>query len=172
MGQTGTITDGPQNNDGYTWWKIDWDLENKEGWSVEVFQGSQLLFPHPPDLEVRSFNVSDDEVEPGETFTIETTVRNNGPGESAATEIYFYYQKSDEDTPRVAGRGKFDVPALQEDKNHEVPSISVEAPMIPGDYEYGAILLPDIPDGLRQGSRGSHERRYVLTTPTHEDVRG
>ena len=150
-GATGKITDGPvprdgtKDKDGYIWWKIDWDRENIEGWSVEAVGGSQLLFPRPPDLEIRSFNVSDDEVEPGERFTIEATVRNNGPGESAATEVFFYYQKSDESTPRVAGSGKRNVPSLRERRSHEV-SLRVEAPMIPGDYEYGAILPPDIPN--------------------------
>ena len=143
-GATGTITDGPQRNGGFIWWKIDWDRENKQGWSVEAFEGSQLLFSIPPDLEVQ-FNVSDDEVKPGEAFTLEATVRNNGPGESAATEIFFYYQKSGENTPRVAGSGKFNVPSLQERGRHE-ESLRVEAPMAPGDYEYGAILPPDIPD--------------------------
>ena len=144
-GAKGTIEGRSERNGDFTWWYIDWDGESIEGWCVEAFGGSQLLFPHPPDLEVRGFNVSDDEVEPGETFTIEATVRNNGPGESAATEIFFYYRKSDENTPLVAGSGKRNVPSLRERRSHEV-SLSVEAPMIPGDYEYGAILPSDIPD--------------------------
>ena len=144
-GATGIITDGPQRNGGFTWWKIDWDRENTEGWSVEAFEGSQLLFPRPPDLEIRPFNVSDDEVEPGETFTLEATVRNNGPSASAATEIFFYYKNIDENTPRVAGNGKLNVPSLREGRSREV-TLRVEAPMIPGDYEYGAVLPPDIPD--------------------------
>ena len=148
-GSKGTITDGPQRNGGWTWWKIDWDLENKEGWSVEAFGGSQLLFPRPPDLEVRDFDVSDDEVRPGESFRVEATVRNNGPGESADTEIFFYYQKSDENTPRVAGSGKHKVSSLREGRSRKV-WLRVEAPMAPGDYEYGAILPPDIPDTYDQ----------------------
>ena len=87
-GATGTITDGPQINGDFTWWKIDWDRA-REGWSVAVIGGSQLLFPNPPDLEIQNVDVSDDEVEPGDRFTIEATVRNNGPGVSAATEIFF-----------------------------------------------------------------------------------
>ena len=141
-GATGTITDGPQRNGGFTWWKIDWARAN-EGWSVAAFGGSQLLFPNPPDLEIRDVDVSDDEVEPGERFTIEATIRNNGPGASAATEIFFYYRKSDEDTPRVAGSGKRNVPSLRQRRSHTV-SLSVEAPMTPGDYEYGAILPNDV----------------------------
>ena len=159
-GATGTIEGRSERDDGFTWWYIDWDGENIEGWCVEAFGGSQLLFPHPPDLEVRGFNVSDDEVEPGETFTIEATVRNNGPGESAATEIFFYYQKSDEDTPRVAGSGKRNVPSLRERRSHTV-SLSVEAPMTPGDYEYGAILPNDV--DISNNTR--HEDVEVTSSP-------
>ena len=152
-GATGTITDGPERNGGFTWWKIEWEGAG-EGWSVEAFGGSQLLFPIPPDLEIRSFNVSDDAVEPGDRFTIEATIRNNGPGESAATEIFFYYQKSDENTQRVAGSGKLNVPSLRERRSHTV-SLSMEAPMIPGDYEYGAVLPNDAD---------------ILNNTRHEDV--
>ena len=145
-GATGTITDGPESNGGFTWWKIDWDLENKEGWSAEVVQGSQLLFPRPPDLEIRNFDVSDDDVKPGEEFRLEAEIRNNGPGKSEPTEIYFYYQASDEEDVRVAGKGKVEVPSLRKDERREV-FLTVTAPMTPHtDYDYGAILPPDIPE--------------------------
>ena len=145
-GATGTITDGPESNGGFTWWKIDWDLENKVGWSAEVVQGSQLLFPRPPDLEIRDFDVSDDDVKPGEEFRLEAEILNNGPGKSEPTEIYFYYQASDEEDVRVAGKGKVEVPSLRKDERREV-FLTVTAPMTPHtDYDYGAILPPDIPE--------------------------
>ena len=147
-GATGTITDGPESNGNgsFTWWKIDWDLENKEGWSVEAVQGSQLLFPRPPDLEILNFDVSDDDVKPGEEFRLEAEILNNGPGKSEPTEIYFYYQVSDEEDVRVAGKGKVEVPSLPKDEPREV-FLTVTAPMTPHtDYDYGAILPPDIPE--------------------------
>lgn len=50
-GATGTITDGPEYEDNYTWWKVRWDSSDSvvcdknpcEGWSVEFFRGSRLL---------------------------------------------------------------------------------------------------------------------------------
>ena len=147
-GATGTITDGPaESNGGFTWWKIDWDTVNAEGWSVDVFQGSQLLFPRPPDLEIRDFDVSNDDVKPGEEFRLEAKIRNNGPGKSEPTEIYFYYQTLDkEEDIRVAGKGKVEVPSLRKDERREV-FLTVTAPMTPHtDYDYGAILPPDIPE--------------------------
>ena len=167
-GVTGTITDGPEEEDGFRWWKIEWDASGLEGWSVEADRG-QILFRRPPDLEIRDVNVTDDEVKPGERFTIEATIRNNGPGESAATEIFFYYQKSDENTPRVAGSGKGGVPALREGKSHPA-SLSVEAPMIPGNYEYGAILPPDIPDGYDKDLVDPTQEMRRNSTD-HEDVK-
>ena len=167
-GATGTITDGPERNGGFKWWKIDWDDRHPEGWSVEADGGSQLLFPRPADLEIRRFRVSEDEVEPGETFTVYATVQNNGPGESPATDIFFYYQKSDEDTPRVAGSGELRVRSLRERRSDTV-SLRVEAPMIPGDYEYGAILPPDIPDDYDE-ELVDPTRRIRLNNIAHEDV--
>ena len=144
-GATGTVTAGPETRKPHTWWKIEWDQIDAEAWSVEADIKDQRLFLRPPDLEIRDFAVSADAVRPGETFTVEATVQNNGPGESTDTDIYFYYQKSDEDTPRVAGSGKRRVSSLREGRSKKV-WLRVEAPMTPGDYEYGVILPPDIPD--------------------------
>ena len=171
-GATGRITDGPERNGGFTWWKIDWDhRESDSDWSAEADRG-QILFRRPPDLEIRSFNVSDDEVEPGETFTIEATVQNNGPGESAPTEIFFYYQKSDEDTSRVAGRGKLNVPSLRARRSSPKRTLTVEAPMIPGDYKYSAILPPDIPDTYNKDLVKLLDpmEKIDLNNTDHEDV--
>ena len=48
---TGTITDGPETANGYTWWKVRWNRSNKvacdvnpcEGWSVEIFNGTRVI---------------------------------------------------------------------------------------------------------------------------------
>ena len=50
-GATGTITDGPTQNNGYTWWKVDWDRSNQVfcdvnpcvGWVFEFFQGTRVI---------------------------------------------------------------------------------------------------------------------------------
>ena len=144
-GATGTVTAGPVRTEPHTWWKIEWDQIDAEAWSVEADIKDQRLFLRPPDLEIGDFDVSDDEVRPGEELTLEATVQNNGPGASAPTEIFFYYQKSGEDIPRVAGSGKRTVSSLREGRSRKL-SLRVEVPETPGDYEYGVILPPDIPD--------------------------
>ncbi len=50
-GATGTITDGPENANGYKWWKVRWDRSNQVfcdvnpcvGWVIEFFQGTRVL---------------------------------------------------------------------------------------------------------------------------------
>ena len=77
---------------------------------------------------------------------MEAEILNNGPGKSEPTEIYFYYQVSDEEDVRVAGKGKVEVPSLPKGEPREV-FLTVTAPMTPHtDYDYGAILPPDIPE--------------------------
>ena len=115
--------------------------------------GGQILFRRPPDLEIRDFDVSDSTVKPGEEFELEARVRNNGPGESAATEIYFYYspnrhsnleELNEENDLREAGKGKLKVPSLREGRSTEL-SLRVGAPMTPNTrYYYGALLPSNI----------------------------
>ena len=148
---TGTIIDGSRKNGGFTWWKIRWDASRLEGWSVEADRG-QILFRRPPDLKILSLKARDDEVKLGESFTLEAEVRNDGPGESAATEIYFYSSLNRHSSLealnrdgnlRVAGRGTVEVPALGEDRSRKV-SLTVEAPADPDTYYYGALLRSNI----------------------------
>ena len=50
-GATGTITDGPEDNNGYTWWKVRWDRSDQVfcdvnpcvGWAIEFFRGTRVL---------------------------------------------------------------------------------------------------------------------------------
>ena len=158
-GATGKIIEGePRGNpdDDYTWWRIEWDDSNKvvwkhrpadrQGWSVDIFEGNQLLFRRPPDLKIEDFRVSKDEVAPGKRFKLIAKVHNNGPGNSKQTEIYFYYLQPNGQT-RVAGEGKKTVPFIREGRSKNI-SIEVQAPMTPyRTYGYGAILPSDIPAG-------------------------
>lgn len=50
-GATGTITDGPEDNNGYTWWKVRWDRSDQVfcdvnpcvGWVIEFFRGTRVI---------------------------------------------------------------------------------------------------------------------------------
>ena len=178
----GTIERGPRSNEGFTWWYIEWDIrgQNLEGWSVEADRG-QILFRRPPDLEIQDLDVSKDAVEPGETFKIEVRIHNKGPGESAPTAVYCYYSPNrhsdveeldaDSDNLRVAGKGTLKVPSLRAGSSSEV-SLSVEAPMTPDRYYYGAFLPSNIhetdykgdlnPDVLHNNL--ARERRVEVTS--------
>jgi N-acetyl-anhydromuramyl-L-alanine amidase AmpD/uncharacterized protein YraI len=37
-GNTGATIEGPVFNDGWTWWKVDWDDSTETGWSVDYYQ--------------------------------------------------------------------------------------------------------------------------------------
>ena len=152
---TGIITDGPREADGYTWWKIDWDPINLEGWSAEVIGGKQVLFRRPPDLEISRFDVSSSTVPTGENIELEVRIENNGPGESAETEVYFYYHSgsrnydlddlSQETDLRIPGTGKLTVPSLQENRRTTL-TLTVDAPETPDRYYYGAFLPSNVHD--------------------------
>ena len=160
-GATGIITDGPEENNGYTWWEIDWDqVDIKEVWSVDAFGGDQLLFRRPPDLEIINFDVSDSEVSIGEEFQLEVEIKNNGPGESAATDVYFYYHSgsrnddleelSEETDLRIPGTGELRVPSLEEGQRRTL-TLTVDAPNTPDRYYYGALLPDNVHDSDYKG---------------------
>ena len=90
-GATGTITDGPQRANGYTWWKVDWDRSNQVfcdvnpcvGWVFEFFQGTRVIAKNNtppvtppsgvgsrPDLVIQSVRVSEDTLTPNESFYV------------------------------------------------------------------------------------------------------
>ena len=104
-GATGTITDGPVTKNDLVWWKIRWDDSNRvvwtnrpvsnEAWCVEVIDGTEYLAPRPSDpvvqsfdLAIQSFTANKTNLTPDEYFILNITIHNNGPGRSAASEIY------------------------------------------------------------------------------------
>ena len=185
-GVKGIITDGPRYEDTYKWWKIEWDSINIEGWSAEAVNrvggGSrvQVILRRPPDMQIRDLDVSDDEVSPGQEFELEVKIRNNGPGESAATDVYFYYSEnrhsnieelSEEDDLR--GGWTLRVPSLQE-RGSKTLRLTVEAPMTPDRYYYGALLPSNIHDTdykgdlapeMRENNLAREERVEVTSSP-------
>ena len=68
----GTITGGPRTANGFTWWKVRWNVSNKvacdvnpcEGWSVEFFNGARMIAK--PGLAAPALNA----VIPQETFLL------------------------------------------------------------------------------------------------------
>ena len=183
-GVTGIIEDGPQSANGFTWWKIDWDSGNLEGWSAEVVGGVQLLFRRPPDLEIRDLDVSDSQVGIGEEIELEIEIRNNGPGESAATEVTFYYHSNKRhsnyqevrNAKYLRGGGTLRVPSIRE-RQTETLTYRVDAPTIPDTYYYGAILTPNVhntdyvldidTDNFLRNHYASEEQVQVTTSPDY-----
>ena len=182
-GDYGIITDGPRHANGFTWWEIDWDTERLDGWSAEVVGGIQLLFRRPPDLEIRDLEVDDSQVGIGEEIELEVEIHNNGPGESASTDVYFYYHSGsrNDDLEELVSEtdlrsaGKLSVPSLQERRGTTL-TLTVDAPPTPDRYYYGAFLPSNVhntdyqgdlePDMLRN-NLASEERVRVVGSPDY-----
>ena len=152
-GVTGTITDGPQQNDSFTWWKVKWDASGLEGWSVEA-DGGQVLFPWTQDpitqsydLAIRSFKVSKRTLNPGESFTLTVTIHNKGPAKAADFGLSYYHSS-------IQGRPSTDQPQLQgtvwldpiAPGKSKTKSIRLNAPSAPRIYYYGAWLTANTDD--------------------------
>ena len=175
---TGIITDGPRQAAGYTWWKIEWDPVNLEGWSVESDRG-QILYRRPPDLRIRDFNVSDDEVGPGQKLELEVKIRNNGPGKSAATDVSFYYHSGSrndnleelDEERNLRSAGTLSVPSLRE-RGSTTLTLSVDAPVTPDRYYYGAFLPNNIHDTDYKGDLTESMIRNNLAREERVEVTG
>ena len=175
-GVTGIIEDGPQSANGFTWWKIDWDSGNLEGWSAEVVGGVQLLFRRPPDLEIRDLDVSDSQVGIGEEIELEIEIRNNGPGESDATDVSLYYsdtRHSDfEDLAEdndLRGGWTLRVPSIREGLT-ETLTYRVDAPTTPDYYYYGALLsenTDDLDEDAIRNNLAREEQVQVTISPDY-----
>ena len=165
-GDYGEIIDGPRSAGGYTWWEIEWTSKNLEGWSIEEdLNGFQLLFRRPPDLAIYALGVSDRAVSIGEEIELEVDIRNNGPGESAATDVYFYYHSGRRNynleqlgkEKDLRGAWKLSVPSLWESGREEL-TLTVDAPTTPDDYYYGAFLPSNL--HIDTDYRG-HRKEYI-----------
>ena len=181
-GATGVIRQGPHTAGGFRWWKVESDPSAKvawnggfapldnQAWSVESTNHGTHLVHRPPDLEVRSFEVSDNTVTPGEEFTLEAEIRNNGPGNSPATKIYFYHSSigsfSADDDLRIVGTTE--VPVLSPRKSRTLRA-TMKAPLTPDRYYYGVFIDQDTqgetdPDNLRN-NYADEERVTVTSSP-------
>ena len=180
-GVIGTITDGPVRADDFRWWEIEWEIRglDLEGWSAEADRG-QILFRRPPDLEIQDLDVDKDEVEPGDRFTVDVRVLNNGPGESVPTEVSIYYslQRHSSLAEFNADSNKYEVgtiniPSLRAGRRTE-RSLRVDAPRVPGRYYFGAYMpsnihptdyQADLASDARENDLASQERVEVTTAP-------
>ena len=84
-----------------------------------------------PDLVVESISVSDDTLDPGESFTLSATVRNKGTGDARPTRLRYYGDNGEVGTSNVR--------RLSPNQTREV-SISLETPDETGTYYYDACV--------------------------------
>ena len=83
-GAKGTITSGPRNANGYTWWKVRWNSSH-HGWSVDYYDGDRLIVLDEP-LKPSISSVGNDSATEGNTLRF--TVRLSAS--TSQTETYYY----------------------------------------------------------------------------------
>ena len=164
-GATGTIVNGTDRDAvGRTWWEIEWDTSdkvqwqhqptNQRGWSVEAIGELGLLARRPSapvpqsfDLEIQPLSVSKKTLDPGESFTLFVTIRNNGPGDSPGPALSYYHSRaqgfSATDPPQLQGTVELEPLAAGERITKSIP---LDAPGTPNIYYYGAWLAANTGD--------------------------
>ena len=180
-GATGTITDGPESANGYTWWQVAWDRSDQVlcdvnpcvGWVFESFRGTRVIAvnntppvttPQPiqasPDLVIESVRVSDDTLAPRESFKFYATVRNQGAGEASRTTLR-YYRSSDATISTSDTEVDTDsVTSLDPNETGEEWD-SLSAPREPGIYYYG-VCVDNVTDESRTNNNCSTGIRVTV----------
>ena len=92
-----------------------------------------------PDLVVQSASVNDSSLTPGQSFTLNATVRNQGTGQSAATTLRYYRSTNATISTQDTQVGTDLVGVLAASGSSE-ESISLTAPASEGTWYYGACV--------------------------------
>ena len=92
-----------------------------------------------PDLIVESPSVSDNTLTPGQSFTLQATVRNRGTGQSASTTLRYYQSSKSTISTSDTEVGTDSVSGLSASGTGS-ESISLTAPSSAGTYYYGACV--------------------------------
>ena len=92
-----------------------------------------------PDLVVEAPSVSNSTLTPGQSFTLQATVRNRGTGPSAATTLR-YHQSSDATIATSDRSVGTDAVSGLSASGTVLESIPLTAPLTPGTYYYGACV--------------------------------
>ena len=118
-----------------------------------------------PDLVVDSPSVSKSETQPGGRFTLRATVRNIGDGR-AGSAILRYYRSTDSSISAGSDTevGSDTVNSLQPSET-DPESAPVSAPAAPGQYYYGACVVP-VPSESNTGNNCSPSRAVTVAQAT------
>ena len=92
-----------------------------------------------PDLVVESPSTSESEVDPGGSFVLSATVRNQGEGQAAATTLRYYRSTNTIITTRDTEEGTDAVGSIATNGS-SAQSIELTAPTDAGTYHYGACV--------------------------------
>ena len=122
-----------------------------------------------PDLIVESPSVSDDTLTSGQSFTLGTTVRNQGNGQSAATTLRYYRSADATITINDTSVGTDAVGSLSASGTSS-ESINLQAPNTAGFYYYGACIESVSGESNTQNNCSSGVRVTVANSNTFDAI--
>ena len=115
-----------------------------------------------PDLVVGAPQASKVNLQPGESFSLQVSVRNQGAVTASATTLRFYQSADSTITPSDVEVGTSPVSVLAPN-GFQKPSLSLTAPTSPGTYYYGACVDPA---GNERQTDNNCSTVVTLTIPT------
>ena len=113
-------------------------LHNERSINNNCSTYATIIVTAPPDLVVDIFRLRQSTFAPGESFTLDATVRNQGSGTSNTT-ILRYYEDTDNRFTRQREVGRVSVSAISINSS-SAESITLTAPSDPGTYYYRACV--------------------------------
>ena len=133
--------------------------ENGDGRSAWVFGPNFTTLENRPDLIVQSPSVSDVRLTPGQAFTLQVTVHNQGNEQAAATTLHYYRSNNATITASNTKVGTDAIDTLDASATRAA-SISLTAPSTLGTYYYGACV--ERKGGERGGNNCSIGIRVIV----------
>ena len=117
-----------------------------------------------PDLVVEAPQLTNSYLPPGESFTVSTTVRNQGDAPSTATTLRVYASTDTTITTSDAEMGTANVGPLNPEEAVKI-DITLNAPTIPGIYHGGACVDPVDNEKNTDNNCSPHTTLIVTDTP-------
>ena len=134
--------------------------ENGDGPSEWVFGPNFTTLEKRPDLIVQSPSVSDVRLTPGQAFTLQVTVHNQGNEQVATTTLHYYRSNNSTITASDTEVGTADAIDALDASATSAASISLTAPSTLGTYYYGACV--ERKSGERGGNNCSTGIRVIV----------
>ncbi len=148
-----------ENGDGRSAWVFGPNFTTLADETTEEEETDSTSSEGGPDLIVQSPSVSAVTLTPGQEFTLQVTVHNQGDEQAAATTLHYYRSNNATITSSDTEVGTGEIGALDASATRAA-SISLTVPSTPGTYYYGACV--ERKSGERAGNNCSTGIRVIV----------